>query len=103
MSPFVTASARSAPRILARAVARHSLELLPTEDTMKVIPLSALVLIGLAPLLGAQTAADTAAIRATALDYIDGGTPTTPPGWSGRCTPGWPNGWCGPTQRGRVT
>jgi hypothetical protein len=39
---------------------------------MKVITLSTLVLIGLAPSLGAQTAADTAAIRATALDYIDG-------------------------------
>src|SRR5215208_7336274 len=72
MSPFVTASARSAPRILARSVARHSLELLPTEDTMKVIPLSALVLIGLAPSMQGQTAADSAAIRATALDYIDG-------------------------------
>jgi hypothetical protein len=39
---------------------------------MKVIMLSALVSIGLAPALGAQTAADSAAIRATALDYIDG-------------------------------
>ena len=39
---------------------------------MKVITLSTLLLIGLAPSLGAQTAADSAAIRATALDYIDG-------------------------------
>jgi hypothetical protein len=39
---------------------------------MKVIVLTALVSIGLAPSLGAQTAADSAAIRATALDYIDG-------------------------------
>jgi hypothetical protein len=39
---------------------------------MKLITLSALMLIGLAPSLQAQTAADTAAIRATALDYIDG-------------------------------
>jgi hypothetical protein len=39
---------------------------------VKLITLSALLLIGLAPSLEAQTAADTAAIRATALDYIDG-------------------------------
>ena len=39
---------------------------------MKLVTLSALVLIGLVPSVGAQTAADSAAIRATALDYIDG-------------------------------
>jgi hypothetical protein len=39
---------------------------------MKVILLGTLLLIGLTPTMRAQSAADSAAIRATALDYIDG-------------------------------
>jgi hypothetical protein len=39
---------------------------------MKSMLLSGLLLAGLTPTIGAQTAADSAAIRATALDYIDG-------------------------------
>jgi hypothetical protein len=39
---------------------------------MKSILLSVLLMVGLAPTVRAQSAADSAAIRATALDYIDG-------------------------------
>lgn len=39
---------------------------------MKSILLSILLMVGLRPTLRAQSAADSAAIRATALDYIDG-------------------------------
>jgi hypothetical protein len=39
---------------------------------MKSLTLSALLTIGLAPAVLGQSAADSAAIRATALDYIDG-------------------------------
>jgi len=39
---------------------------------LKLMLLQALVLVGFAPAVPAQTAADSAAIRATALDYIEG-------------------------------
>ena len=45
---------------------------------MKSMLLGALLMVGLTPTIRAQTAADSAAIRATALDYIDGWSTNNP-------------------------
>jgi len=76
MSPFVTDREPLSTLVLKTPAEQRRLEPLISEDSVKAslmiaLP-AALFLSGLMPLAQAQTAADSTAIRATALDYIDG-------------------------------
>lgn len=64
----------------------------------KLVLLAGMVLLAILP-AHAQTAADSAAIRQTAPDYIEGWYAATTSGWRARSIPSWPSAWCAPTSR----
>lgn len=55
------------------------------------LPILALVLSSAVLAQSQVSDADAAAIKATALDYIEGYYDGEAPAWSGRCTPTWPS------------
>jgi hypothetical protein len=65
--------------------------------------LSCTLLLGATMPINGQTAADSAAIRRAALDYIDGWYTGTRRGWSGRSIPTSRNVLCTPRMASRVS